>query len=215
VIEIAWHQVLELQFFNIDRIFSAFHYWHIQLNEWVTFRRDRESDRESRIRERREEQDKKKEEQKLIKKAAREHQRIEQGKKGWWKDFNWCIGVMVEMEWNDEWWDAIVIQVLPAQAQDASIAEGDCVLQGESAALISHAREAGLDVNRPAVPGGVEVDDNKASRQESVDTQDGALQKADEVYTVKKCQVIFDWHDLGMISQPDCFCDIMSVVTCF
>jgi hypothetical protein len=201
-----------LNFLCVDfcGFFSALCIWIFSWSISFCFGRDRESDRESRIRERREEQDKKKEEQKMIKKAARERQRIEQGKKGWWKDFNWCIGVMVEMEWDDEWWDAIVIQVLPAKAQHANNAEEDSVLQGEPAAPISHAREAGLDVPCPALSDGVEVGNKRTACKESIESQDGASQKAEEAegweaalgYMVKKCQVTIDWHDLGVILKP-------------
>ena len=183
-----WHQSLHLLLFDIHSFYNRVRL----LNKSFSFGRDRESDRESRIRERREEQDKKKEEQKLVKKAARERQLIEQGKKGWWKDFNWCVGVMVEMEWDDEWWDAVVIQVLPSQVHHASNAEGDSVLQGEPPVLISLPRETGLDAPFPALPVGLAVDDNGAACKDSIDIQDGDSRKPDEAAMVKKCQVIID-----------------------
>jgi hypothetical protein len=111
--------------------------------------REKESEREARIQERRLEQDKKKEESKLIKKAARERLRIEQGKKGWWKDFNWVIGVMVEMECDGEWWDAIVIQILPPKA-------GQPVTQGEDAV---HMPETGANVTSSDFNCGAESED--------------------------------------------------------
>ncbi len=138
----------------------------------------------------------------MIKKAARERQRIEQSKKGWWKDFNWCVGVMVEMEWSDEWWDAIVIKVLPAKANNVGNAENDPVLLGDPATVISHDSEV-----RPEV--GMEVDDEKVAGKESGDMQDGASRKADEAenweatlgYMVKKCQVTII-NQLARDSEP-------------
>ncbi len=102
------------------------------------------------------------------------------------------------MECDDEWWDAIVIQILPAKANHANNAEGDPVSQGEPAVQISHARETGLDMPCPTLPVGMEVDDNGAACKESADIQDGASRKSDEAesweaalsYMVKKCQVI-------------------------
>ena len=89
--------------------------------------RDKESEREARIQERRQEQDRKRDELKVIKKAARERVRIEQGKKGWWKDFDWVVGVMVEMECDGEWWDAIVVQIIPPKtALPATKGEEGC-----------------------------------------------------------------------------------------
>lgn len=143
--------------------------------------REKESEREARIQERRQEQDRKKEESKLIKKAARERLRIEQGKKGWWKDFNWVIGVMVEMEWDGEWWDAIVIQVLPPKVTQAPSQREDAALVRETCGMESD---------------GCAEYDNRLSLRDSHQIQDGAEQKCDEGdsweaalgYMVKKCQ---------------------------
>ena len=71
-----------------------------------------------------------------MKAAARERMRIEQGKKGWWKDFNWCVGVMVEKEYDGEWWDAIVIKVIlpsPAASVGSTAAASKPLTQTEGA----------------------------------------------------------------------------------
>ncbi len=103
----------------------------------------------------------------------------------------------MEMEWNDEWWDAIVIQVLPAKAIDAGNVDGVPGLEGEPTAVISHASDAGSNVPCPTLQIGMGVDDVKVACKESGEVEDGASRKADDAegweaalgYMVKKCQV--------------------------
>ena len=42
-------------------------------------------------------------ESKKAKDLERERQRIMQNKASWWKEFDWVVGVMVEMEWDGEY----------------------------------------------------------------------------------------------------------------
>ena len=116
----------------------------------------------------------------------------------------------MEMEWNDEWWDAIVIQVLPAKAIDAGNVDGVPVIEGEPNAVISHASDACSKVPCPTLQNGMGVDHDKVACKESGEVEDGAPRKADEAdgweaalgYMVKKCQVAIDRHDLGPILKP-------------
>ena len=72
----------------------------------------RQEVKQERIASRQREQERKRMEGKKAKELERERQRILQNKASWWKEFDWVVGVMVEMEWEGEWWDAIVVKTI-------------------------------------------------------------------------------------------------------
>ena len=68
--------------------------------------------KQERIANRQKEQERKRVESKKAKELERERQRIMQNKASWWREFDWVVGVMVEMEWDGDWWDAIVVKTI-------------------------------------------------------------------------------------------------------
>ena len=78
--------------------------------------------KQERIALRQKEQERKRLESKKSKELEIERRRILQSKASWWKEFDWIPGVMVEMEWDGEWWDAIVVQTIGCNSQTAQVA---------------------------------------------------------------------------------------------
>ena len=57
-------------------------------------------------------------ESKKAKDLERERQRIVQNKASWWKEFDWVVGVMVEMEWDGEFRERTSVRAFPCIIED-------------------------------------------------------------------------------------------------
>jgi len=57
-------------------------------------------------------------ESKKAKDLERERQRIMQNKASWWKEFDWVVGVMVEMEWDGEFRERTSVRAFTCVIED-------------------------------------------------------------------------------------------------